>query len=137
MARRMSEKSRGIALVEAALMMPLLLTILIGLLEYGWLFFKFQQINGASRHGTRIGITEPATQAQVQTAVDGMMTSSGLSGSGYTVAFSADPAALAPGQLLTVTVTVPYSNIELIGFPLIPTPASLVGATSMIKEGLP
>ena len=128
---------RGLAMVEAALLLPLLLTILIGLLEYGWLFFKFQQVNGAARHGTRIGVTEPATQAQVQAAISQMMTNAGLQASGYTVTFSADPASLLPGQLLTTTVTIPYSNIELIGFPLIPIPANLNGSTSMVKEGLP
>jgi len=125
----------GLALVEMALLLPLLLTILIGLIEYGWLFFKFQQVGGAARHGARIAVTEPATQAQAQTAIDQMMTSSGLQASGYGVTFSATPELMPPGQVLTVTVTVPYANIELIGFPLVPVPAQLVGSTSMAKEG--
>ena len=128
---------RGLALVEAALLIPLLLALLIGLLEYGWLFYKLQQVNGAARHGARIGVVAGSTQAGVQAAIDQMMADSGLSGSGYAVAYSADPGALLPGNTLTVTVTVPYANIELTGFPLIPVPTNLVGETSMVKEGIP
>jgi len=128
-------RRRGLALIETALTLPLLLALVVGALEYGWLFFKFQQINGAARHGARIGVTVPATQSQVQTAIDQMMAAANLQASGYTVTFSADPAALLPGEVLTITVGVPYANIELVGFPLIPVPASLTGATSMVKEG--
>lgn len=124
-------------MVEIALLMPFLLTLLIGLLEYGWIFFKFQQVNGAARHGARIGVTVPATQAQVTSAISQLMTSAGLGSSGYSVTLSGDPAAMAPGETLTVNVSVPYSNIELTGFPLIPVPAALVGSTSMRKEGVP
>ena len=138
MAARLNFKRRtGGSLVEAALILPFLLVLLIGLLEYGWLFFKLQQINGAARHGARIGVTESATQAGVQAAVAQMLSDSGLATSGYGITFSADPAALAPGATLTVTVDVPYANIELTGFPLVPVPATLVGETSMAKEGLP
>ena len=130
-----SGQRRGLALVETALTLPLLLLLLVGALEYAWLFFKFQQVNSAARHGARIGVTVPATQTQVQAAIDQMMTSSGLQASGYTVTFSADPAALNPGEVLTISISVPYANVELIGFPLVPTPVTLIGATSMVKEG--
>ena len=130
-------RRRGLALIEAALLIPLLLTLLIGLLEYGWLFFKFQQVNGAARHGARIGVVAGSSQAGVQAAIDQMMADSGLAGSGYAVTYSSDPGAMLPGDTLTVTVTVSYTNIELTGFPLIPVPANLVGSTSMVKEGIP
>lgn len=124
-------------MVELALLLPLLLVLLLGLLEYGWLFFKLQQVNGAARHGARIGVTAAATQAQVQAAIDQMMTSASLQASGYQVTYSANPASLATGATFTVSVSVPYANADLTGFPLLPVPANLVGSTSMVKEGVP
>ena len=64
-----------------------------------------------------------------------MMSDYGLGGSGYTVTLTpSDISSLAPGQMLTVSITVPYSNIELIGMPSLVVPDNIGGATSMAKE---
>jgi Flp pilus assembly protein TadG len=129
-----TRRQGGLALVEMALVLPLLVLLLFALIEYGWLFYKYQQINGAARHGCRIGATQPATTAQVNAAIDTMMTGSGLGGSGYTK--NVTPVEVLAGTTITVTVTVPYGNITLTGFPL-PLPTNLVGEMSMVKEGAP
>jgi Flp pilus assembly protein TadG len=128
---------RGLAIIEAALVMPLLILILFGLIEYGWMFLKYQQIGAAARQGARIGITQSATNGTVTAAVDTIMNTAGLASSGYTTTFApGDVAAMFAGETLTVTVAVPYANVGLTGFPL-PVPTTLTGRVSMAKEGAP
>lgn len=132
-----SSSRRGLSSIEAALVMPLLLLVVLGIIEYGWMFLKVQQINNAARHGARIGITENATNADVTSGVSTLMTGAGLAGSGYVLTLApADVATVRPGNALTVTVTVPYANVTVTGAPLIPTPTNIAGSTTMFKEGV-
>lgn len=130
------QRKRGVSAVEVALLMPLVLIVLFALLEYGWMFLKAHQIQAAARHGARVGAVEAASSADITAAVAQIMTDAGLGGSGYVVTIAPSEAASAPvGTIVSVTVSVPYTNIELIGMPFLPAPADLAGATSMAKEG--
>lgn len=128
---------RGAAAVELALVLILLLPLVMGLLEYGWMFLKSQEIASAARDGARIAATESGTNALVQAYVTQAMANAGLSSSGYSVALTpGNVASAAPGTPVQVTVTVPYANISLTNLTsLIPTPTDLAGSTSMVKEG--
>ena len=53
---RSKRRNRGAALVEFAIILPLLLVILIGILEFGLLFYNKQIITNASREAARAGI---------------------------------------------------------------------------------
>ena len=129
-------RRRGLSLIEAALVLPLFILLLFGFLEYSWAFWKSQQIGNAARHGARLGIVDGATAAEVQAGVDQIMANSGLGGSGYlTTLTPGDPAGMLPGELFTVTVSVDYSNIILIGMPLLPVPNQLSRETGMAREG--
>jgi len=55
----------GTTLVEAAFVLPLLLLVVLGAIEYGWLFYKQQQITNAARHAARIAIL-PHTGAETE-----------------------------------------------------------------------
>ena len=129
-------RKRGVSAVEAALLMPLVVIVLFALLEYGWMFLKANQIQAAARHGARVGAVEAASSADITAAVSQAMTDAGLGGSGYVLTIAPSEAASAPvGTIVSVTVSVPYSNIELMGMPFLPAPPDLAGATSMAKEG--
>jgi len=133
--RRSSQVRRGAALIEMALVLLLLLTLTFAILEYGWLFLKSHHISNAARQGARIAARPDATQADVDAAILAAMTGGGLEDSDYTVTTTPnDITSLEPGEILTVRVELTYANIEL-GFPLIPTPATLGSELSMAKEG--
>ncbi len=127
--------ARGLAAVEMALLLPLLLLLLFGMLEYGAMFWRAQQIGAAARHGARIGALPDGTSAAVTAAVDAMLSAAGLGDTGYTVTLTpVDPSALAPGATFEVEVSVPYADIDLTGFP-IPAPTAIVRSTTMAREG--
>ena len=114
------------------MVVPLLLMLLLGLLEYGWIFIRAQQVTNAARHGARIGALADSTDEDVTAAIAGWMSRAGISD--YTV--SPDPLGveeLASGDTLTVTVRA--NNIRIIGVPLLPAPDTLEASTSMAKEG--
>lgn len=129
-----STKRRGLATIEFALVLPLLLLLTLGPMEYGWLFLQAHQITNAAQHGARIGVLPDRTAADVERAVATLMNRAGLADSGYTVAVTTQPLAFAEdGLLLTVSVNVPYANIRLTGFPL-PLPSTLKASVSMAKQ---
>ena len=114
----------------------LLVLLTFAVMEYGWMFFKMQQVINSARVGTRYSVLPDSTNSGVQQTVDSVMTGWGMGASGYTVTTSsADITLLDPGQLVTVTVEVPYGNIELLGMSLFPLPATLRGSATMAKEG--
>lgn len=127
---------RGVSTIELAVIMPLLLLLTLGLIEYGWMFLKSHQVTNAARQGARVAARIDANAASAQSAVDQAMAAGGLSGTGYTVAVDpADLATLEAGQLFTVSVTVQYANVRLLGITLIPQPSQLSATVTMAKEG--
>jgi Flp pilus assembly protein TadG len=128
------KRRSGIAAIEMALLLPLLLTLVFGMIEYGSLFWRAQQVANAARNGARRGIMAGATASNVTTAVDQTMLASGMGTTNYTVVLTpANPASLASGGSFTVQVTVPYVDIKLTGFP-VPTPTQVIRSVTMAKE---
>ena len=124
---------RGLAAVEAALVMPLLLLLVLGLLQFGWIFLRTQQITHAARHGARVGATVDATNGDIADAVAAWCGNEAVLINPCNVDIDVDVAALAPGELLTVTVT--STDIKLWEDSLVPTPDSFSATMVMAKEG--
>lgn len=127
---------RGLSTVEMALIMPLVLLMVLGILEYGWLFSKAADVNNACRVGARTGSLGGKATADVEAAVLAAMTAAGLQDSEYTLTLDpADPSTLSSGQALTVTLSIPYANISVVNSALIPTPTNLSSTVVMAREG--
>ena len=132
-----TQKSRrryGLETVEAALIFPLLMLVIFGIVEYGWMFIKEHQITNITRQAARMAATPDATTASVNAMVATMMQNAQITGYGAPV-YSPAITSAQPGQLITVTITVPYSNVGLTRVPLLPLPASLQAQVAMNKEG--
>jgi Flp pilus assembly protein TadG len=115
------------------MVLPLLLILVFGVVEWGWLFTKAGEVSHAAREAARVGARAEATPADIQAAVDAVMARAGMSGSGYTTSITHTGVT---GSLVTVEIIVPYrGGVELTGFPLVPVPAQLRSQVSMAKEG--
>ena len=125
---------RGAAMVEMAIVLVLLLSLLFGVIEYGWILFKMGQINQAARHGARTAVRPAADQEEVEAAVETIMDSStlGMAKTNYRLTISPSTA-VEVGEPIEVYVELDYSTIKLIGF--VPTPPVLHGRATMSKEG--
>ncbi len=124
-------RRRAAAVVEFAVVLPLLLTILFGIIEYGWVFMVRQTLQTAAREGARIAVlqTSTAPYANVDERIAQVMAPTGLSYSRtITDATPADP-------VVSVEVSVPYANVSLMGGFFGPKDYSIAGTCSMRKEG--
>src|SRR4051794_16751579 len=75
----------GGAVLETILVLPVLLYMAFGIVEFGYYFYVKHPCEGAARDGCRAFITAGATLTDVQTQVDAAMQAASLSGSGYTI----------------------------------------------------
>lgn len=132
-ASRRDPRARAAAVVEFAVVLPLLLTILFGIIEYGWVFMVRQTLQTAAREGARIAILqtseEPYTAALNR--IGEVMQPTGLTT--YTVTMThatvADP-------VETIEVTIPYTDVSLMGNFFGSHAYDLGGSCSMRKEGM-
>jgi Flp pilus assembly protein TadG len=77
--QRLTTEQEGAALVEFALVAPLLLVIVAGIVDFGFLFQRYEVVTNAAREGARLGslpgyvtcaATNPGTTAATAAAVD-------------------------------------------------------------------
>lgn len=76
MKRMRSEK--GAALIEAAVTVPLILLISVGIFEFGRAYQTQQVLTNAAREGARVAVIEGTTDADVRTRVRDYVTRGGL-----------------------------------------------------------
>ena len=127
---------RGTTLVEMALALLLLMLLTLGVIEYGWLFLKQQQLTNTARQAARIAATADATNTTVTSQITALMSSYGMGSTGYTTAFSpTDLSAAARGSSVSVQVQVTYSRLTITNFRLLPMPTTLTATVAMQKEG--
>ncbi len=54
-ASNVDSRERGAALLELALVLPLLLVVIAGIVDFGFAFQRFEVITNAAREGARLG----------------------------------------------------------------------------------
>ncbi len=119
--------------VEAAILLPLMLLLTLGVIEYGWVLMKSQQITNATRHAARVAVRADATNAEVDAAVATLMGAVGISG--YQLSLPGDVRSYGPGDTVTIQISVPYESIQLGGPAFVPVPETLSASVTMAKEG--
>jgi Flp pilus assembly protein TadG len=127
------QKRSGAAMVEMAIVLPVLLILTLGLIEYGWVFLKVSQINQAARHGVRAAVRPDATAGIVQSNVSSLMTAAGIKSEDYTLTYT--DLYVAVGQPVTVHISVNYDKLSLTGTGFLPLPDKIQGRGTMAKEG--
>lgn len=133
---RNSNSKRGVALIEFAISLPLLVLLTFGAIEYGWMFLKMQEVTNAARAGSRLAVLPDTTSAEVNTSVGTYLAAAGMGAVAYAITTTpAEVSAAIPGEVVTVTVAVPYGEVDILGMSIFPTPANLTAAVSMAKEG--
>jgi Flp pilus assembly protein TadG len=137
---RRFEPRCGIAAVEFAVVAPLVVGLLVGLLEVGRMVQVTQIVANAAREGARKASTGVNTYADLQTTVANYLTNAGITNqSGLTVTVS-DVTQGNPGpqfnpstanwlDQLQVTVTLPYNNVQLA--PLLIAPNTIISAQAV------
>ncbi|MHB1295731.1 MAG: TadE/TadG family type IV pilus assembly protein [Anaerolineae bacterium] len=112
MLRRLRDEA-GANLVEFALVLPVLLFLLIGVVDFGRGYYTYIAVTNAAREGARRAVVYPrvAAEAYVKQAAEYEAAAGGLTLDPANITIqrvSADPQ---PGEPISVTVTTPYTTI--------------------------
>jgi len=125
----------GSAAVEFAFVLPILLMILLGIMEFGIILYRQEVITNASREGARFGIiigSPRPTTGQIQDVVSTYLTSAGLTAGDASIDVTG--AQGASGDDLTVAVTYPYTFIALPNFVARLSSSLALNATTVMKQ---
>jgi Flp pilus assembly protein TadG len=76
--RRLLTCERGAELVEFALVFPMLLLVMLGIMDFGFMFQRYEVLTAAAREGARVAILPGYSDADVQTRVNAYLTAGGL-----------------------------------------------------------
>jgi Flp pilus assembly protein TadG len=135
----------GGAVLETVLVLPVLLYLAFGIVEFGYYFYVKHSLEGAARDGCRAFIAAGATLTDVNNSVSSAMTAANLGSSGYTVQTqdgatvlnSGNYTTAVAGDTITVTVTCTWGTAGAGYRPwgLIGTSKQVIGTAVMRKEG--
>jgi Flp pilus assembly protein TadG len=131
---------RGSAVLDAALVFPILLLLTFGTVEYGYYFFIKHTMQGAAREGCRAGIVLNNSSTDVTTAVATYLKAAGLNAGStsldakytlkieYPQGTTINASALSAGSALFVTLQAQWGTIGQ-GF----RPMALIGSTKTVS----
>jgi Flp pilus assembly protein TadG len=133
---------RGNALLDAALVLPILLSLTFGTVEYGYFFFVKHSLQGAAREGCRAAIVPSATNTTVTQAIATSLQAAGLNSSGtsldpkFSLTLSpANVSGLSAGTSVTVQLDATWGTVGVRPLGLIAADKVVRGSTVMRKEG--
>ncbi len=130
--RNPSKKRRfGVAAVEMAIVTPLLLTMLFGIIEFGHAFAVRQSLVTAAREGARLASMPGSSAAEVTQRIQEYLAPMGL-----TTATVELTRATPESPTEVVHVSVPFSDVSLVGGYFGSQSYDLEATCSMRKEGM-
>lgn len=114
---------RGATLVELAIVLPVFMMVVMGIVEFGRGMMVGQLVMNAARHGARLAVIDGATNADVEAAVkETLATAVGISPGDITVTITVTPAPgntdpgndltrAQPKDLVKLFVQIPYDKV--------------------------
>ena len=129
---RLRRDTRGAALLEMALAMPMMLLIAAGIFEFGRAYQTWQIVTNAAREGARIAVLPGTTDTMVSDRVRTYMSDGQLSDyAAATVAIQRDATiAMGAGTATAskITVSYPFTFVVLQPISKLINPSSTLGA---------
>jgi Flp pilus assembly protein TadG len=136
-ARRTGKQSRkGAILVEFAIILPVYLLFVFGIIEYGRMVMVQQVLTNAAREGARVGVLDNSTSANVTTAANRYLSAAGISSA--TISATPDPPSSAGyASLVSVTISVPFNSVSWLPSPMYLGGKTLTSTSKMRRESIP
>lgn len=131
----------GSSVLDMALVLPILLSLSFGTVEFGYYLFVKHNMQAAAREGARAAIVPSAVTGDVTSAVANVMAAAGLTGSGYTTSITdtsgntINVSTAAAGTAIKVTVQCSWGTVGVRPLGVISSSKLVVGTTVMRKEG--
>jgi Flp pilus assembly protein TadG len=131
------QRRSGVAVVEAALLLPVALILMLGTWEVGRMVEVTQILTSAAREGGRSASTSQYTNSQVQQTVLNYLQNAGLPSASATVTVSdltnpnTDCTAATELDRLQVTVSIPFNAVRWSSALLVSNNSSTLTATTI------
>lgn len=114
--RRCRKQRRGAAVVEFAIVAPIFLLFVFGMIEWGRMVMVQQILTNAAREGSRRASVEEITDLEARRATEAYLTSAGVTGATVTVTTIASvPPDYA--ESVNVAIKLPFSNASYLPVP--------------------
>jgi Flp pilus assembly protein TadG len=127
LSRRRGE--RGAALLEAAITVPIILLIAVGIFEFGRAYQTWQVLTNAAREGARLAVINGSTDADVVTRVRNYMSAGQLENAATaTVTVNRGVALTGSDTASQITINYPFQFMVLNPVVRLVTPSSTTGA---------
>ena len=132
----------GSALIEFALALPVLLLVMCGIFDFGFLFQRYEVLTNAAREGARMAALPGYTEDQVKSRVDAYLNAGGVPGTAVTtMAYESVVAGTRRFNIVRVTVTYTYQYsfigpfMSLFGSSLSSVPVKAVAVMRVESQG--
>jgi Flp pilus assembly protein TadG len=132
-------RERGTSVVEMAIVLPLLLTLVFAIGEFGLMYTQWQTLTNAAREGARTGVVFRGTncvpgtvETEIETAVSTYMVNTGVATA--SIDTSSTGACTGSGTPLVVNAQVPYSFAALPGLAGLESSITLSATSTMRNE---
>ena len=130
-ADRRTRRSRGQAMVEFTLILPMLLLLILGIYQFGQAYADYIQVTNAARDGGRKALVSRSDASGVADVISTAKNSTWWLDKNQMSVTVSPGQPWTTGQNVTVTVTYPYS-INLLGF--VVASGTLKSATTVRME---
>lgn len=130
--RSKSRLLRAAVAVEMAVVTPLMLTMLFGIIEFGWLFTVRSTMVNAAREGARLGALQGVTPSEITDRTRTYLAPMDLDG--MCSVYVTEPTEADP--VVNVRVSVPRSQVSLLGNFFGWTSGTIEGEAAMRREGM-
>ena len=108
---RLFRKDDGAELIEMAIVLPLLLLLIMGMVDFGFLFQRYLVLTNAAVEGARVASLPGYTNADVTARVTSYATNGGVVGAVNTATVGVTLPGAWPGSQVTVTHVYNYQYI--------------------------
>ncbi|MEX1232968.1 MAG: TadE/TadG family type IV pilus assembly protein [Planctomycetaceae bacterium] len=121
-----THRRRGAALVEMALVLPVFVTVTLGIIEFGRAMMVSQLVTNAAREGARLGSLDGTTNPEIEAEIRSFLQGSANVGSGdVSIAITVTPAAGNPDpgnnvsnanvrDEVNIVVSIPFNAVSFI-----------------------
>jgi Flp pilus assembly protein TadG len=131
--RRREDRRLGAAAVEMAMISPVFLALVLGMIETSRLGMASQLITTAAREGCRVAILPGKVEADVQTRINVVLAGSGIP-VGTITPTPSNWDTSSGGTAITVTISVPYRQVAWFSPSLYLTSATITASATMSSE---
>ncbi len=130
------DRSKGASAVEMAFVAPVFVALMMGQLESSRFGMASQLLTTAAREGCRVAVVPGHTETDVQNRINAVLSGSGISvGTVTPTAPSPYSWTSAPqGTAITVSLSVPYSQVSWLGVPFFLNGATVSASATMSSE---